>query len=78
MTDPLVRDAILILWAAAVEDQRAKRAMSQAKLARLADTDPGTLNKFLNGADVRTSTACRILDAAGLEIVIREKLPKAS
>lgn len=78
MTDPIVRDAILQLWAAEVEIARAKKAMSQAKLARLADTDPGTLNKFLNGADVRTSTACRILDAAGLEVVIREKLPKSA
>ncbi len=77
MSDPR-RQAIVTLWAAEVELARAKRTLSQAKLARLADTDPVTVNKFLAGADCRYSTACRIVEAAGLEIIIREKLPKTA
>lgn len=75
--EPDRRHALITILAAHVELARAKRALSQAKLARLADTDPGTVNKFLNGADVKVSTACSIIEAAGLEIIIREKLPPA-
>lgn len=77
MTPDDRRQALLAVIASQVQIARAQRALSQARLARLADTDPGTLNKFLNGADIRVSTAFRIIEAAGLEIIIREKLPTA-
>ncbi len=78
MTD-VRRQAIVAKFAAEVEIARAHRVLSQAKLARLADTDPGTLNKFLNGADIRMSTAIRIIEAAGLEVIVQEKkLPKTA
>lgn len=70
--------ALVMIYAAKVEIARAEHALSQARLARLADTDPGTMNKFLSGADVRISTFIRICEAAGFDVVLQPKLRKSA
>lgn len=70
MTPQQQREADLTVFRARVAVAQADQVLSQARLARLADTDPGTLNKFLNGADIRVSTFTRICRAAGLRVVL--------
>lgn len=72
------RDAALETYRARVAVARAELHLSHAKHARLADTDPGTLNKFLHGADIRISTFVRICEAAGLEVTLTPKLRKTA
>lgn len=75
---PTERAALLALYRSRVAIARADQRLSHAKHARLADTDPGTLNKFLHGADIRVSTFIRICEAAGLEVTLTKKLPKTA
>lgn len=75
---PQERDGLVLLYAAKIELARAARTLSQAKLARLADTDPVTLNKFLAGADVRVTTFIRIAEAAGFDVVLQPKLRQSA
>lgn len=61
--------------ATAVRVQLARQGINQAELARQIGTLPGTISRALAGSplDERSKTWPAILDALGLEIVIRPK-----
>lgn len=61
--------------ATAVRVQLARKGISQADLARELEVLPGTVSRALSGSplDERSKTWPAMLDALGLEIIIRPK-----
>lgn len=66
LTDP--RKAQLLIWAAKLDDAMAARCITQAKLARLMETDRATICRLLQGGDVKASTYLHAFHVLGIEL----------
>jgi transcriptional regulator with XRE-family HTH domain len=62
------RKAQLLIWAAKIDLAMAERQITQAKLARLMDTDRGTICRLLQGHDVRASTYLQAFEVLGIAL----------
>jgi len=62
--------AELIILAGKLDELMAERVVSQAKLARLMQTNRATVCRLLQGSDAKMSTYLRAFEVLGVDMVI--------
>lgn len=66
-------DSPLLILAARIDELMAERAMNQAMLARLMQTNRATVCRLLQGYDSKMSTYLRALEVLQADVVVRSR-----